>query len=201
MNPPSAPATGAAKTRIKNQKPIFLGSVVFGTSWPISTSPPKNTTAQTPPHMAPISNAQLADGAHKRATYKPSAIATTPVMMAPIISTIRNAPLFRSIPSRHTLVETHPTGNEQQRMTDDTTWLTAADLSRRYARAELSPVEVAKATLYRAEGLQPHLNAFVLLDREGALAAARASEARWKKGEPRSPLDGIPTTIKDTTPV
>jgi aspartyl-tRNA(Asn)/glutamyl-tRNA(Gln) amidotransferase subunit A len=86
-------------------------------------------------------------------------------------------------------------------MTDDTTWLTAADLSRRYARAELSPVEVANATLDRAEGLQPHLNSFVLIDRDGALAAARAAESRWKKGEPLSPLDGIPTTIKDTTPV
>ena len=86
-------------------------------------------------------------------------------------------------------------------MTDDITWLTAADLSRHYARGELSPVEVAKATLDRAERLQPHLNSFVLIDRDGAMAAARASEARWKKGEPLSPLDGTPTTIKDTTPV
>ena len=86
-------------------------------------------------------------------------------------------------------------------MTDDITWLTAAQLARLYARAELSPVDVAKATLDRAEKLQPHLNAFVLIDREGALAAARASEERWKKGAPLSALDGIPTTIKDTTPV
>ena len=62
-------------------------------------------------------------------------------------------------------------------MTDDTTWLTAADISRHYAKGELSPVEVAKATLDRAERLQPHLNSFVLIDRDGAMAAARASEA------------------------
>jgi aspartyl-tRNA(Asn)/glutamyl-tRNA(Gln) amidotransferase subunit A len=85
-------------------------------------------------------------------------------------------------------------------MTDDTVWLTASELGRAYARAELSPVEVVNATLDRAERLQPHLNAFVLIDRAGALAAARASEARWKKGEPLSPLDGVPTSIKDTTP-
>src|ERR1700731_4120315 len=122
-------------------------------------------------------------------------------MMEPIISTIRNAPLCRLLPARHTLDETYFPENEQPRMTDDTLWLTASDLSRRYARAELSPVEVVNATLDRAEKLQPHLNAFVLIDRAGALAAAKASEARWKKGEPLSPLDGVPTSIKDTTTV
>jgi len=85
-------------------------------------------------------------------------------------------------------------------MTDDTVWLTAAQLARAYAKAELSPVEVVKATLDRADKLQSHLNAFVLIDRDGALAAANASEARWKKGESLSPLDGVPTSIKDTTP-
>jgi aspartyl-tRNA(Asn)/glutamyl-tRNA(Gln) amidotransferase subunit A len=86
-------------------------------------------------------------------------------------------------------------------MPDDNLWLTAFDLSRRYAKSELSPVEVVNATLERAEKLQPHLNAFVLIDREGALAAARASEARWLKGGALSPLDGVPTSIKDTTTV
>ena len=32
---------------------------------------------------------------------------------------------------------------------------------------------------------------------EGALAAARASEARWAKGEPKDLVDGLPVTIKD----
>ncbi len=86
-------------------------------------------------------------------------------------------------------------------MTDGTPWLTAAELGQRYAKFELSPVEIVNATLDRAEKLQPRLNGFVLIDRAGALAAARASEARWRKGEPQSPLDGIPTSIKDTTPV
>jgi len=36
-----------------------------------------------------------------------------------------------------------------------------------------------------------------MVDREGALAAARASEARWAKGAPQGLVDGVPTTIKD----
>ncbi len=55
--------------------------------------------------------------------------------------------------------------------------------------------------LERASALQPLLNALVSLDADGALAAAKASEARWRAGRPLSALDGVPTTIKDTTPV
>ena len=80
-------------------------------------------------------------------------------------------------------------------------WLSASQLATLYARRELSPVEVVEAMLTRAATLQPHLNAFVLIDEAGARSAAKASEARWQKGAPLSPLDGVPTTIKDTTPV
>jgi aspartyl-tRNA(Asn)/glutamyl-tRNA(Gln) amidotransferase subunit A len=86
-------------------------------------------------------------------------------------------------------------------MSKEATWATAAELSRLYARNALSPVEVVDAMLARAASLQPHLNAFVLIDETGARAAARESEARWRRGEPLSPLDGVPTTIKDTTNV
>ncbi|MFI4999248.1 MAG: amidase [Reyranellales bacterium] len=86
-------------------------------------------------------------------------------------------------------------------MTDELTWLTAFDISCRYARGALSPVDVVNETLKRAERLQPHFNFLVLIDADGARAAARASEARWKKGEPASPFDGVPTSIKDTTNV
>jgi aspartyl-tRNA(Asn)/glutamyl-tRNA(Gln) amidotransferase subunit A len=100
-----------------------------------------------------------------------------------------------------TLDQPHYRGNEQSRMTDRLTWATASDLSRLYSRKELSPVEVVDGALRRAEQLQPHLNFLVLLDADGARAAARAAEARWQKGEPLSPLDGVPTSIKDTTNV
>lgn len=75
--------------------------------------------------------------------------------------------------------------------------LGAAGLSRRYARRELSPVEIAKACLARIAAWEPKLNAFYRLDAGGALAQAEASEARWRAGRPLSPLDGVPITIKE----
>ncbi|SJZ74326.1 aspartyl-tRNA(Asn)/glutamyl-tRNA(Gln) amidotransferase subunit A [Enhydrobacter aerosaccus] len=86
-------------------------------------------------------------------------------------------------------------------MSDSLIWCTAHELSRRFARRSLSPVEVVREVLDRAGKLQPCLNFLVLLDNEGAKAAARASEERWRRGEPLSPLDGVPTSIKDTTTV
>ena len=35
------------------------------------------------------------------------------------------------------------------------------------------------------------------IDRDGALAAAKAAEARWRAKRPLSPLDGVPVTIKE----
>ncbi|MCW5689264.1 MAG: amidase [Pseudolabrys sp.] len=75
--------------------------------------------------------------------------------------------------------------------------LNAADLLRLYRRRELSPVEVTRDAFERIERFEPAINAFVLVDRDGALAAARASEARWAKGEPSGLADGLPATIKD----
>ncbi|GAB0117662.1 amidase [Acidisoma sp. 7E03] len=66
-----------------------------------------------------------------------------------------------------------------------------------YASGKLSPVEVARAALARAEAVQAKLNAFVRIDHDIALAAATESEARWRAGTPMGPLDGVPTTIKD----
>ncbi|TGW05136.1 amidase, partial [Mesorhizobium sp. M2D.F.Ca.ET.145.01.1.1] len=51
----------------------------------------------------------------------------------------------------------------------------------------------------RIDANNPALNAFCLVDHEGARSAARASEGRWMKGEPAGVLDGIPATIKDLT--
>ena len=55
--------------------------------------------------------------------------------------------------------------------------------------------------LAHIERWEPSLKATYALDPEGALAAARESEARWMKGEPLSAggytLDGVPATIKE----
>jgi aspartyl-tRNA(Asn)/glutamyl-tRNA(Gln) amidotransferase subunit A len=74
---------------------------------------------------------------------------------------------------------------------------TAARLSAAYAARGLSPVEVARLALERMTAWEPRINAMYRIDREGALAAARASEARWRAGKPLSPLDGVPLTIKE----
>jgi Asp-tRNA(Asn)/Glu-tRNA(Gln) amidotransferase A subunit family amidase len=44
---------------------------------------------------------------------------------------------------------------------------------------------------------EPVVRAYAALNREGARAAADASTARWKAGEPLSPIDGLPISIKD----
>ncbi|MEO8717673.1 MAG: amidase, partial [Burkholderiales bacterium] len=82
-------------------------------------------------------------------------------------------------------------------MTDDSCALSACELLRAYRAKTLSPVEATHAALARIDKLNPVLNCFNLVDKNGALAAARASEARWKKGAPVGLLDGVPTSIKD----
>src|SRR6202030_3519235 len=66
-----------------------------------------------------------------------------------------------------------------------------------YRTKALSPVEAAQALFERLDALQPRLNAFCIVDRDGALAAARESERRWHRGEALSGIDGVPATIKD----
>src|SRR4051794_20778362 len=73
----------------------------------------------------------------------------------------------------------------------------AAELVAAYRTGELSPVEVATASLERIERLDGELNAFCLLDGERALEQARASEARWAAGAPAGALDGVPVAVKD----
>ena len=66
-----------------------------------------------------------------------------------------------------------------------------------YRSRALSPVEVTLRLLDRLDTLQPRINAFCIVDRDGALAAARESERRWQRGEAAGRLDGVPVTIKD----
>jgi amidase/aspartyl-tRNA(Asn)/glutamyl-tRNA(Gln) amidotransferase subunit A len=77
----------------------------------------------------------------------------------------------------------------------------AATLAEAFLRRDLSPLEVLDAVLDRIETVQPELNAFSHLDPDGARAAARAAERRYRAGTPNSPIDGVPTTIKDIVDV
>jgi aspartyl-tRNA(Asn)/glutamyl-tRNA(Gln) amidotransferase subunit A len=79
----------------------------------------------------------------------------------------------------------------------DLAFMSAIDLLAAYRAKELSPVEATRAALDRIAALDARFNAFCLVDEKGALEAARASEGRWHRGEPRGLVDGVPTTIKD----
>src|SRR5687767_13473183 len=72
----------------------------------------------------------------------------------------------------------------------------ASQLVEAYRKRELSPVDVARAVRKRIDELNPRLNAFHLVS-DAIEADARASEARWSRGEPRGLLDGVPVSIKD----
>lgn len=79
--------------------------------------------------------------------------------------------------------------------------LNASELTSLYQRGEVSPVEVVKEVLDRAHVVDAKCNAFVLIDHDRALTAARESEARWTGGSPCGVLDGVPATIKDLVSV
>lgn len=81
-----------------------------------------------------------------------------------------------------------------------TAGLGAAALLAAYRAGELSPVDVMRAVLDRAEAREGELHALCAVDAEGALAAARASEARWRSGQPLA-LDGVPVTLKENIAV
>jgi len=79
----------------------------------------------------------------------------------------------------------------------DLHWMTAVAAAKAIAAKELSPVELTSALLARIERLDPKLNAFIRLDGEAAMAAARAAEAEVAAGRLRGPLHGVPVGIKD----
>jgi aspartyl-tRNA(Asn)/glutamyl-tRNA(Gln) amidotransferase subunit A len=75
--------------------------------------------------------------------------------------------------------------------------LSAIELLAAYGSRSLSPVEVTRAVLAHIRGWEPHLHATYALEADEALAQAEASQARWLKGTPCGPLDGVPVTIKE----
>ncbi len=79
----------------------------------------------------------------------------------------------------------------------DLVHLSAIELTARYKDGTLSPVEVTKAAFDRIDERNEAVNAFIQLDREGALKEAGKSEARWRKCKPKGPLDGVPLSIKE----
>lgn len=79
--------------------------------------------------------------------------------------------------------------------------LSAVELLAAYRAGTLSPVEVTREVLAHIARCEPKLQATYALNEEAAMAAAQASEARWRAGAPLTcggvSLDGVPATIKE----
>ena len=82
-------------------------------------------------------------------------------------------------------------------MTTELALMTASELLLQYRRKTISPVDAVRAALARIDQFNSQVNAYCLVDEDGALAAARASEQRWQRGAPSGLLDGVPCSIKD----
>jgi aspartyl-tRNA(Asn)/glutamyl-tRNA(Gln) amidotransferase subunit A len=74
---------------------------------------------------------------------------------------------------------------------------TATELGRRLAAGEVSAVEVAQSHLDRIAAVDERVHAFLHVDAEGALAAARAVDEARARGDELGPLAGVPVAVKD----
>ncbi|MEO0681122.1 MAG: amidase [Pseudomonadota bacterium] len=86
-------------------------------------------------------------------------------------------------------------------MSDDLIYLSATEALAGFAAKTLSPVELLLAQIARAAATRDTVNAFTFTHFDSALEQARASEARWARGEPRGRLDGLAVAIKDESNV
>ena len=75
--------------------------------------------------------------------------------------------------------------------------LTIATAAERLRTQQLSPVTLVESCLDRLDQLESQLRAWVTVDREGALAAARQYETEIRDGHYRGALHGIPLGLKD----
>jgi len=76
--------------------------------------------------------------------------------------------------------------------------LSAAELLDGYARRAFSPVEATASVLERIAQKDDVLHSFLLVDRDGALAAARRAEATWLQPGEKPLLCGVPVNVMDT---
>jgi aspartyl-tRNA(Asn)/glutamyl-tRNA(Gln) amidotransferase subunit A len=74
---------------------------------------------------------------------------------------------------------------------------TAAELADALVAGETTSVELTQASLDRIAEVDSAVHAFLHVDAEGALAAARAADARRASGAAASALDGVPIAVKD----
>ncbi len=85
----------------------------------------------------------------------------------------------------------------ETRIVSDLHYFTAAEIGSAYAARRLSPVELVQALLDRISAVDERVNAFIRVDGEAALEAARLAEQEIARGRSRGPLHGVPVGIKD----
>lgn len=73
----------------------------------------------------------------------------------------------------------------------------AADLASLVRKGDVTAAEVVESFLTRIGEIEGHLNAFLLVDGEGARAQARDIDDRIANGEDPGPLAGVPVAVKD----
>jgi Asp-tRNA(Asn)/Glu-tRNA(Gln) amidotransferase A subunit family amidase len=82
-------------------------------------------------------------------------------------------------------------------MDQDLAFAPAMEIRQLIASKKLSPVEITELFFSRIESLDPQLNAYLTLSRDGALSAASESEQAVVRGDRLGPLHGVPIAIKD----
>lgn len=82
-------------------------------------------------------------------------------------------------------------------MSEELCFWPAVRLRDAIAAREISPVEVTRAVLERADRLQPALNCFITLCADEAMRDARAAEQAVMRREPLGMLHGVPYACKD----
>ena len=82
-------------------------------------------------------------------------------------------------------------------MSVDIVEYTLCDLADAIRARRVSAVEVMEATLARIDRVQPLVNAFIDIDGDGALDAARRADAELSNGNEAPPLCGVPLAHKD----
>ena len=75
--------------------------------------------------------------------------------------------------------------------------LTAEGAARAIRRKELSPVELLDALIDRIDAIDGKVQAWALIDRDGARATARQRAEETTRGVLRGPLHGVPFGAKD----
>ncbi|MGY2803930.1 amidase [Bradyrhizobium sp. USDA 4506] len=82
-------------------------------------------------------------------------------------------------------------------MTGDITFLSLCELADAIRQGRISSHQAVTACLDRIDTWQPRINAFVAIDRDGALAAARHADRSLAAGRILGPLHGVPLANKD----